>query len=570
MKLPRFANAARFAKFSAAILWSRRCCAPRYRRAPRPRLATPIAAREANFAWVSYAGHDPAEDAFPAAPGQYRNPIIGGFAPDPSIVRVHDDYYLINSSFAFYPGIPVFHSRDLVNWEQIGNAIERPRQFDFAGLGIARAIFAATLRSHDGSFYIIGTCVECGSNFLMSARNPAGPWSNPTWLPSVDGVDPDLYVDDDGRAGSRTMVRRQGSPAYDGHRAIWLQEIDLKAAKMRGPRTVLVNGGVDFAQHPIWIEGPHLIKKDHWYYLIAAEGGTASGHSEVVFRSRRVTGPYVPGPGNPILTQRDLDPARPFPVAAAGHADFVETSNGHWWSVFLATRPYEANLSNLGRETFLLPVAWGESWPRILAAGMPVPQVHPRPQLPAEFNVDRSRWRDTFEGRRLSSDWEMIRTPTEAWYRLAEKSSGLTIQARTVSVSGRGNPSFLGKRQRHAAVVVETELRYAPARIGDRAGLVAFADERHHYFLGLCQTPEGAELVVAVRNGAEDPEEGRIIAAVPYSSRPPASRSVSESMPAARPMISPTPSPMRTGGFYWPMPMVGCSRASPPTSSRVP
>jgi xylan 1,4-beta-xylosidase len=522
MKLPRFANAARFAKLpplTAAILWSAAmlCSA-----LPPWSAAAPLDAdsgNEANFAWISYAGHDAVEDAFPATSAQYRNPVVAGFAPDPSIVRVHDDYYLINSSFAFYPGIPIFHSRDLVNWEQIGNAIDRPGQFDFSGLGIARAIFAPTLRWRDGSFYIIGTCVECGFNFLMSARNPAGPWSNPTWLPSVDGVDPDLFVDDDGTGWVANNGPPQGSPAYQGHRAIWLQEIDLKAAKMRGPRTILVNGGVDFAQHPIWIEGPHLIKKDHWYYLIAAEGGTAGGHSEVVFRSRRVTGPYVPGPDNPILTQRDLDPARPFPVAAAGHADFVETPNGHWWSVFLATRPYQANLSNLGRETFLLPVTWQEGWPRILPAGTPVPQIDPRPQLAAGPLVDRSRWRDGFDARRLSPDWEMIRTPAETWYRL-DSPSGLAIQARAVSISGSGNPSFLGLRQRHAAAVIETQLRYTPARNGDRAGLVAFADERHHYFLGLCQTADGVKLVVAVRDGAADPEEGRIIAAVPYSSTP--------------------------------------------------
>jgi xylan 1,4-beta-xylosidase len=510
---PVFAKRPTFAK---GVLFAILCSGAPLSSPAAPALAADTGS-EATFAWVSYAGHDPAEDAFPATPAQYRNPIIPGFAPDPSIVRVRDDYYLINSSFAFYPGIPIYHSRDLVNWEQIGNAIDRPRQFDFSGLGIARAVFAPTLRWHDGWFYIIGTCVECGSNFLISARNPAGPWSEPVWLTSVDGVDPDLFIDDDGRAWVANNGPPQGPPVYDGHRAIWLQEIDLEHKKMLGPRVVLVNGGVDFTQHPIWIEGPHLIKKDHWYCLIAAEGGTAGGHSEVVLRSRQVAGPYVPGPGNPILTQRDLDPARPFPVAAAGHADFVQTQDGHWWSVFLATRPYAANLSNLGRETFLLPVTWGDGWPQILPAGVPVPQVHPRPPLPAARLVDRSRWRDAFDSIRLAPDWEMIRTPTEAWYRVAEKSAGLTIQARAVSISGNGNPSFLGKRQRHAAAVVETELRYSPTQNGDCAGLVAFADERHHYFLGLCRTAEGAQLVVAVRNGAADPEQGRILAAAPYA-----------------------------------------------------
>jgi xylan 1,4-beta-xylosidase len=474
----------------------------------------------ASFAWVSYAGHDPAEESFPATAAQFRNPIIPGFQPDPSIVRVRGDYYLANSSFAFFPGIPIYHSRDLVNWEQIGNAIDRPAQFDFSGLGIARAIFAPTIRWHDGVFYIVGTCVDCGGNFLISATDPKGPWSNPAWLESVDGVDPDLFIDSDGRAWIANNGPPRGPAAYPGHRAIWLQELDLKAKKMLGPRSILVNGGVDFTQRPIWIEGPHLIKKGRWYYLIAAEGGTASGHSEVVFRSEKVGGPYVPGPDNPILTQRDLDTARPFPIAAAGHADFVEAGKGDWWSVFLGTRPYEANLSNMGRETFLLPVTWRRDWPVILPPKTPVPYVHSRPRLPATRVVDRSSWRDNFDSQALSPDWEMIRTPTESWYSLRAIPGALTLQARAVSISGRANPSFLGKRQRHEDAVVETEFRYTPVRQGDRAGLVAFADERHHYFFGLCQTAEGPMLVVAERNGDEDPEEGRIVAATPYQGVP--------------------------------------------------
>ena len=471
----------------------------------------------ASFAWVSYAGRDPVELPRPATPAEYRNPIIPGFQPDPSIVRVRDDYYLVNSSFAFYPGIPVYHSRDLVNWEQLGNAFDRPGQFDLSGLGIARAMFAPTIRWHDGVFYIIGTCIECGFNFLISAKNPQGPWSDPVWLKLVEAIDPDLFIDSDGRAWIAANGPPAGTPAYAGHRAIWLQQFDLKTGKMRGRRRIIVNGGVDFRAHPIWIEGPHLLKKDRWYYLIAAEGGTASGHSEVVFRSRKVTGPYAPGPANPILTQRDLDPKRPFPVAATGHADFVRTRDDHWWSVFLATRPYEANLSNLGRETFLLPVTWRHGWPQILPPKTPVPLIQARPQLPESFIVDRSSWRDTFDSWPLAPDWEMMRTPAETWYTAGANPGALTVQARGVSISGNANPSFLGKRQRHADAAVETEFRYAPTRTGDRAGLVAFADERHHYFLGLLQTPQGPMLVVAMRNGADDPDDGRIIAAAAYT-----------------------------------------------------
>ena len=472
---------------------------------------------EATFSWVSYDGHDPEEQSFAASPAEYRNPIIPGFQPDPSIVRVGDDFYLTNSSFAFFPGLPIYHSRDLVNWAQLGNAIDRPGQFNFSGLGIARGIFAPTLRWHEGRFYIVGTCVDCGSSFIISAENAAGPWSDPVWLPSVDGIDPDLFVDDDGRAWIANNGAPQGPPLYAGHRAIWLQEFDLKSKTARGGRTVIVNGGVDILRHPIWIEGPHLIKHDLRYYLIAAEGGTAGGHSEVVFRSDRVRGPYAPAGANPILTQRDLESGRAFPIAAAGHADFVQLADGAWWSVFLATRPYEANLSNLGRETFLLPVTWRQGWPQILAPGIPVPHVVRRPLLPRGPTGVRSRWRDRFTSQRLAPDWEMIRTPTENWYRTGN--GHLTLQARAASISGGGSPSFLGKRQRHANAIVSTELRYVPRLQGDRAGLVAFADERHYYFFGLSQTLQGPKVMVALRNGIDDPIAGRVIASADAGAR---------------------------------------------------
>jgi xylan 1,4-beta-xylosidase len=461
----------------------------------------------ATFAYVSYTGNDPADEHFALGAGEYRNPILPGFQPDPSIVRVQDDYYLTNSSFAFFPGLPIYHSRDLVNWDQIGNAIDRPEQFHFVGLGIARAVFAPTLRWHDGRFYIVGTCVDCGGTFIIDAADAAGPWSNPHWLPLIDGIDPDLFFDADGSVWiAYNGPPPEDPPAYAGHRAIWLQEVDLAAFSGHGDRALIVNGGANLALRPIWIEGPHLIKRNAVYYLIAAEGGTASQHSEVVFRSAHIQGPYEPAANNPILTQRDLDPARAFPIAAAGHADLVQAPDHRWWAVFLATRPYRENLSNLGRETFLLPVNWEGEWPQILPPKTPVPRVVARPALAASSPVDRSRWRDTFGGERLESDWEMLRTPDARWYRLTP--GGLSLETRAVSISGRGNPSFLGKRQRHAAVVFEAEMRYRPMRAGDCAGLVAFADEQHHYFIGLCATPAGRAIVVTKRNGAHDPDEG--------------------------------------------------------------
>jgi xylan 1,4-beta-xylosidase len=220
--------------------------------------ATPTAV----FDWVEYKG----EEQSKPAPGTYKNPILPGFQPDPSIVGVGKDFYLINSSFGFFPGIPIFHSRDLVSWTQIGNALDRPEQMNLAGMGSQRAIFAPAITYHKGLFYIITTCVDCGGNFVITASDPKGPWSQPKWL-DFEGIDPSIFVDSKGRGWVVNNGSPDGTPAYEGHRAIWIQELDLKSLTMKGPRKVLVNGGVDFSKKPIWIEGPHIYAKDGWRSL---------------------------------------------------------------------------------------------------------------------------------------------------------------------------------------------------------------------------------------------------------------------------------------------------------------
>ena len=480
-------------------------------------MAPPLARADpaATFDQIRYSGRDPYATT-PLLAGQYRNPVLPGFHPDPSIVRVGRDFYLVNSSFAFFPGLPIFHSRDLVNWRQIGNAVTDPGAFDFKGLGISRALFAPTIRYKAGTFYIVNTCVDCRGNFIITARNPAGPWSSPVWLPEIDGIDTDLFFDDDGRAWIANNGPPIGTPRYEGHRAIWIQEFDVARKAMKGPRTMLVDGGVRPQDNPIWAEGPHIIKRDGWYYMIAAEGGTAGDHSQTVYRSRAVTGPYEPGPVNPILTQRDLPADRPERVEATGHADFVELPDGSWWSVFLATRPYERNLSNLGRETFLYPISWPRGgWPLILPAKTPLPLVARRPTLPPDRPVVRDRWTATFPGGRLPPEWLMIRNPVSPWYRLAR--DRVTISARPVSLGDTGNPSFLARRQEHAHADFEARVRFDPTAEGDRAGLAVFADERHFYFAGLMRLEGKRQIVVMRRNGAADPASGTVIASRPIA-----------------------------------------------------
>jgi xylan 1,4-beta-xylosidase len=488
------------------------------------RLSAPSGAGAAEFDWFEYRGSDPADEASPAGVAEYRNPILKGFYPDPSLTRVGDDFYLVHSTFAYFPGIPVFHSRDLVNWTQIGNAIDRPDQLDFGRLGLSRGVFAPDISEHGGTYYILNTCVDCGGNFLITATDPAGPWSDPVWLPELEGgIDPSLFFDEDGRAWILNNGPPPGQPLYEGHRAIWIQRFDAATLKTVGPRKLLLNGGVDISKKPIWIEGPHIFRKDGFYYLIAAEGGTAEGHSQVVLRSRSVTGPYVAHEGNPILTQRDLPRDRPLPITSAGHADFVETAAGEWWATFLAVRPYAGDYYNTGRETFLLPVEWKEGWPRITAPGDAIPYVHPRPRLPAQPSplVPTSgafAIRDEFDGPAVPSYWMMMRNPREEWHSLSAGSLRLT--PRPVGLGDLGNPSFLARRQQHRNAAASTRLRFDP-REGEEAGLVALQSDEYWYFLAVAR--EGARRIVKLqrRGGAGEAAGGSTLASAPLPERGP-------------------------------------------------
>jgi len=501
-------------KAIAIALFVAACSAPP---PPAPVPAEKPAPAAAHFRWFATS-----HDAMALGPAEVENPILPGFHPDPSIVRVGDDYYLVNSTFAYFPGLPIFHSRNLVDWRQIGNAIDRPSQVDFGTLGISRGLFAPAIDYHDGIFVIVNTCVDCGGNFLITATDPAGPWSDPVWL-GFDGIDPSLFFAADGKAYMVNNGPPEGTPLYDGHRAIWMQEFDWAAKKLVGPRRVIVNGGTDIRKKPVWIEGPHLFRKGRWYYLICAEGGTAEQHSEVAFRSKKVWGPYLPYRANPILTQRDLDSGRPNPVTSAGHAQLVATPNGTWWAVFLGTRPYADDMYNTGRETFLLPVTWNNGWPVILPKGKPVPDAVTRPGVPANGAPVEKRMAEFFQPREFASgplghEWLFIRTPHEKWYDIAD--NALKIAPRPVAIGSTGQPSFIGLRQHYASESFRTSLEFAPTTDGERAGLVAFQNSNFFYFFGLVRENGKTNVCVTKRAGASDPEQGAALACVPAPEGP--------------------------------------------------
>jgi len=444
------------------------------------------------FKSFSYRGTDSAADLLKDPQKQYLNPILAGFYPDPSICRVGDDYFLVNSSFWYYPGIPIFHSKDLVNWTQIGFVLNRAEDYSrMREADVSRGVYAPTIRYHDGTFYVVTTLVGGGGNFFVTATNPSGPWSEPHWLGSVEGIDPSFFFDDDGRAYIVNCAPApDNAPLYEGHRTIRMQEFYVKSGGTTGPTKILVNGGTDIAKHPVWIEGPHLFKRNAHYYLIAAEGGTGPQHSEVVFRSDSIWGPYVPFQGNPILTQRDLPTDRPAPVTNAGHADLVETQSGDWWAVFLGCRPYEQNWFNTGRETFMLPVNWENDWPIVLKQGQTLPRVADRPSLAPQPRAEAPKngtfqWTDTFVGDRLNPRWNFLRAPAQQWYSLSDIPGPLLIAARPVELSSFGNPSFIACRQQHADFAASAVMSINSKTASCDAGLAAFQNETHYFFLGV-------------------------------------------------------------------------------------
>jgi xylan 1,4-beta-xylosidase len=415
------------------------------------------------------------------------NPILTGFYPDPSVVKVGADYYLVNSTFSYFPGIPVFHSRDLKNWKQIGNVIDRATQMDFMGEKLTRGLFAPAISYHNGTYYVTCTDIDHDGNFIVTAKNPAGPWSNPVRVPQVRGIDPSLYFDDDNKAYIiYNSDAPNHKPLYPGHRTIRMYEMDLVTSKVIGEEKQLVNGGVDLSKKPVWIEAPHILKRNGWYYLYAAEGGTSVNHTEVVFRSKSVWGPYVAYENNPILTQMGLPEDRPDPITSAGHAQFVEGPDGKTYAIFLAVRPYESDYYNTGRETFIAPVEWKNDWPIINPASKEIKyeyQVNYKEEklkdaLPQAGNFEYTL---TFE-KTLDPALLFMRTIDSSSFSLSRQ-NGLTMKLKAETVMELGNPSFIGKRQQHLYCTAETEMDFTPKSESEKAGLTILQDERHFYFI---------------------------------------------------------------------------------------
>ncbi|MEI8290964.1 MAG: glycoside hydrolase family 43 protein, partial [Verrucomicrobiota bacterium] len=245
----------------------------------------------------------------------YTNPIIPGFYPDPSVCCVGGDFYLVNSTFEYFPGVPIWHSRDLIHWRQLGHVLTRRSQLELDQVKCSDGIYAPTIRFHNGVFYLITTRCSAGSykNFYVTATDPAGPWSDPVWY-DQSGIDPSLFFDDDGKV----YFQSNRAMTYDQNRAIYQSEIDIKTGKrLTEPKCLWRGSGGSY------IEGPHVYKRDGWYYLLTAEGGTSYGHMVTIARSKNIWGPYESCPHNPILSNRHAYEE----IHGTGHADLVQAAD---------------------------------------------------------------------------------------------------------------------------------------------------------------------------------------------------------------------------------------------------
>lgn len=406
----------------------------------------------------------------------FTNPIIPGFYPDPSICRVGQDYFLVTSSFEYFPGVPIFHSRDLVHWRQIGHCLTRPSQLPLTGARASGGIFAPTIRHHDGVFYMVTTNVTGGGNFYVHTRDPFGEWSEPIWV-AQHGIDPSLYFEGGRAYLTSTYVSDFPVPdEIDPARFQWgvqQSEIDIATgAIVDGPRPIWGGTG---GKYP---EAPHLYRIGDHYYLMIAEGGTEYGHMEVIARGDSPWGPWEPCPHNPILSHR----SRQSPIQGLGHADLVEAHDGTWWMVCLGFRPNGyPPCYHLGRETFLAPVRWGvDGWPHVGEDGqirvtMGAPSLAPAvwEQTPA---------RDDFDAPQLGLGWNFIGNPRPESWSLTERPGALRLMGGAALDDGPP-VTFVGRRQQHLACEAATLLAFAPADAGDEAGLTIWMNSRHHYDL---------------------------------------------------------------------------------------
>lgn len=458
------------------------------------------------FSNFVYQGNDKVYKNNPLKPNEFYNPILQGCYPDPAITRKGDDYYMVCSSFAMFPGVPIFHSKDLVNWTDLGGVLNDVSQFNPHDTGISAGVYAPgiTYNKNNDTFYMITTAFTGGlGNIIVKTKDPHKGWGSPIKL-DFGGIDPSIFFDDDGKGYIvHNDAPDPGKELYNGHRVIKVWEYDVENDKViAGTDKIIVDGGTDLSKKPIWIEAPHLYKKDGKYYLMCAEGGTGGWHSEVIFISDSPKGPFIPAPSNPILTQRYFGRERENKVDWAGHADIVEGPGGKYYGVFLAVRPNEKHRVNTGRETFILPVDWSGTFP-VFENGL-IP-IEPKLEMPkgvknrtgenGYFPNGNFTFEDDFASEKLDYRWIGLRGPREKFISTSKK--GLKIEPFNTNIKEVKPTSTLFHRQQHNSFSFATNIQYKPKSEKDLAGVVALQNEHSNYVFGI--TKKGDDYVLLLQ-----------------------------------------------------------------------
>lgn len=416
------------------------------------------------------------------------NPVLPGCHPDPSVCRVGDDVYLACSSFHHFPGIPLFHSRDLVHWRAVGHALTRPSQLDLRACPSGLGIFAPTLRHHAGRFWLASTHMGLRRNFVVWADAIEGPWSDPLWL-DWPGIDPSLCFLDDGRV----ILSGNGGFRGDEPSGLYQAEVDLASGALRSPRRLVWAGTGGHAP-----EGAHLYPHAGWFYLLAAEGGTEYGHMVTVARSLDPMGPFEACPHNPVLSHRSSG----HPLQATGHADLLQMPDGRWYALLLGIRPapvpFAPRRHHLGRETLLLPVQWtGEGWPVMGSPAGVVPMELHAAQLPPPRPWPETPPIDAFSMQALGPEWQWLRNPAPGSVSVDAQAPALVLQGQANGLDGTAPQAFVGRRLQQFDTHTTVRLQFAPEQDGDEAGIVLYQSEQFHYELALAR--QGGRCLLLLR-----------------------------------------------------------------------
>ena len=433
-----------------------------------------------------------------AKEGYFINPIISGAHPDPSICSVGDDYYIVNSSFEYFPGLPIHHSKDLVNWELIGYGLHREDQcngdMNLVDVQSDGGIHAPTIRYHKGTFYIITTNVYSPGdgkpglmrNFVITAKNPSGPWSDPHIIEGAPGIDPDVFFDTNGKVYF-TGTHSPGDINANGIGEIWIQELDIKNWKLVGERKTVWDGVFGCCT-----EGPHIYKEHGLYYLLVAEGGTGKNHAVMMAASKDIFGPYEENQRNPVLTTRHV--TNDYFVNSTGHADMIQLSDGRWYMVSLGKRNDLDGDANMGRETYLIPMKWEPTiikWQQIsetkwepvrylfpVAAPTSgkVERFFPLPFLEKPQYINNS-YVDDFTSSSLDLKWTFIRVPQGKTISLIDNPGYLRLYPKKTTIENRKNFSMIGFRQKESDFDYKVKMNFMPADNRVESGIIHYQKE---------------------------------------------------------------------------------------------